>query len=154
MSKADSAVDKPQTFRPSFAVILGLLLVLGALSAAVMTRILQESGAVGPSVWSLTFLRILLIIYLWAMVCTVFVVWTFSVRVGVEGIHGRTFWGQARSLKWADVITVRRIGPWPFRFLRLFSKDGGAPLWMPLFVKRRKRLQDRIVMHTAAGHPL
>jgi hypothetical protein len=130
-------IEASQSYRPAFIWLFLAVFAAGAVSGALVSLVLQGFGYTLPGVISYTFLRLLCIIYLWAAAATLLLMWTFTVCVTSEGLHGRTFWGTTRFVPWDDVLVVRLAGMPPFRFLRVFSADGGAALWAPLFMKRR-----------------
>lgn len=146
--------ENGKAFKPSFLPLFLILFGLGTATGAVLTAGLTGLGYALPGVVSYTFLRLLCIIYLWSAACAFLVARVLTVRVTPEGIYGRTFWSRARFVAWEDIITVRVIGFPPTRFLRLFSGDGGAPLWMPLFIKQRDQWHASILECAGEGHPL
>lgn len=147
-------MDKGNAYRPSFMLMFTLLFVLGAASGAGSTAAMEELGLSPHGILSYAFLRLLCIIYLWASVCALIMVQTLAIRVTQDGIYGRTFWGKARYLAWEDVSTVAMTRTPPLRFMRLFSEDERAPLWVPWFIRKRGRFRQDVLTRVSQDHPL
>lgn len=147
-------MDDEQVFRPAFLPIFFAVFLAGAVCCAVLTVILDFADYRLPGVISYTYLRILAIVYLWAMVCAVLIVWVLSVRVSSAGIRGRTFWGTACAIDWQDMKSAVPTGFPGFRFLRLYAFQGGAPMWVPLFLRKRDEFRARVLSSVSDSHPI
>jgi hypothetical protein len=129
--------DQEHVYQPGFLLLFAPIFLFGATVGAGLTIALQAMGHVGYGVVSYMFLQLLSIIYLWAVVGAYIVAKLFAVKLTGDAIRGRTFWGTARSLEWSNVSDMRPLNIVGFRFLRIYPKEGGAPLWVPLFVKKK-----------------
>lgn len=146
--------DRGVAYRPPFILVFALIFLVGSATGAILRAVLVQSGYPVPGVASYTFLRLLCIVYLWAALCALALAEYLSIRITIDGIWGRTFWGRKRFLRWDEMRAVRRTGLWPFRFLRVFTGGPRPPLWLPLFTKRREELRDVVAARTNEGHPL
>ncbi len=147
-------MDDTQVFRPAYLPLFAGILVAGTICCALITVGLQLSSYRLPGVFSFSFLRILCIVYLWATVCAAIIVWVLSVRVSSSGLKGRTFWGNACTMAWQDVESAARTGVPGLRFVRLFSFRGGAPMWVPLFLKNAAEFRVRVFDSVSETHPI
>lgn len=146
--------DQQETYRASLIAIFFGLLVFGTAVAALVVEITRGLGYDLPGITSATFLWMLCLLYIWVMVCTPVIAFAYSIAVDARGIHGRTFWGRKRFMAWEDMNRIRRVGMPPFRFLRFRTNAGGPPMWIPLFVSGKSRLQKRIAATVPKGHPI
>lgn len=145
---------KGRRFAPSYFVLLAVVFAFGAVVAVATTGVLILSGRTLQGVISYRFLYLLCVLYVWSMLSAGLLRAWLSFYVGPSGIHGRTFWGRARYLKWSDVGSADLLGP-PFgRMLRIHSAQGGLPLWLPLFVRHRAELVNIVGEYTFEGHPI
>jgi hypothetical protein len=142
------------TYRPAFIPLFLVVFLAGTLCCAFAVLGLQLAEYRTPGVLSFSFLRLLAIVYLWAMFCAFVVVWMLSVRVTSAGLRGRTFWGNASAIDWQDVQSVSRIGVPGLRFLRVHSFNGGAPMWLPTFLRKRDEFRRRVTASVSESHPL
>jgi len=104
----DSESNAAHVLRPHPFAIFGALLAAGSVLALAFNLSLHALGYTLPGVASWPFVRVLMIAYLWALVCTPVCVLVFSVRVDDIGLTGRTFWGKKRSAAWVSRFAVRR----------------------------------------------
>lgn len=150
-----SSTEVPRhAYRPPFFPVLMVFFVLATLCAALATYALAEMGFEMPGVLSYAFLELVCLFYVWALVCAGVAIWYMTVRLSGDGIEGRTFWGNKRKIGWYNVSDARPIRPGFGRFLRVYSAAGGPPIWMPLFVKRRKALYAELVAYAGPEHPI
>jgi hypothetical protein len=143
-----------QTYRASLIAVFFGLLIFGTLVAVVVVEVARGLGYDLPGITSATFLWMLCLLYVWVLVCTPVTAFAYSVSVSPRGIRGRTFWGRKRFIAWEDMNHVRRLGVPPFRFLRFRTNAGGPPMWFPLFVSGKKKLQRQIAAAVPEGHPI
>lgn len=146
--------ENEQTYYPSFFVVFGILVTMACACAATVWTVLDLLDYVSIGVVSYTFLRILCIVYLWALVCTLAIRQGMSIRIGVRGIRGRTFWGRNRFLAWEDMNRSGRLGIAPIRFLRVTTNAAGPPMWVPLFLGHGKRFQSQVAEYAGENHPV
>lgn len=146
--------ENEQAYHPSFFLVFVVLVLLGCGGAAAVWVVLGQMDYVSLGLVSYTFLRILCVVYLWALMCTVAIRQGMSIRIGARGIRGRTFWGRPRFLSWEDMNRSRRFGIAPFLFLRVTTNAAGPPMWMPLFLAHRKRFQTQLAECAGANHPV
>jgi hypothetical protein len=97
---------------------------------AAFTYMLEVFGYPLPGVVSWTYLQLLCIVYVWALVCTPFCMWVLTVRVDGTAIEARTFWGRKRRVAAADITELRRRGPGPIGFWIVRDRTSQPPLWI------------------------
>ena len=141
-------------YAPSFIQVLLAVFVFGCVCGMLFTAVLESLSRPIPGILSFTFLKILSIIYLWAMICAFVLAQTLAVHVTQAGIRARTFWGVSKSLDWSGIARVERVGFAWLGFLRLHPEAGGGPLWVPLFLKNREGFRAEALSHVSAAHPL
>lgn len=146
--------DNGELFRPAFIPLFLGTFLAGTLCCALITLILEALGYQLPGVFSFSFLRVLAIVYLWAMFSAATVAWMLSVRIDANGLQGRTFWGNNSQMNWQDIEQVRRTVVPGIRFIRLFSRNGGAPMWVPLFLRDRETFLRRLHTYAGESHPI
>ena len=146
--------ENEQAYYPSFLLVFAMLVLLGSGCAAVVWIVLERLEYASVGLVSYTFLRILCIVYIWALACAVAIRQGMSIRIGARGIRGRTFWGRHRFLVWEDMNRSRRLGIAPLRFLRVTTNAAGPPMWVPLFLGQRKRFRSQVVEYAGEGHPV
>lgn len=142
------------TYRPSFIRVFFATFLLGAGAGALFAVLLRWQGVPTENVASYSFLHVLSIVYLWTMVATAVMVWSFSVTVSPSGIRGRTFWGTARTLEWHDIVGAARKSVLGIRFLRLYTTSKGAPMWLPVFLSGHAAFVEEVTGYLPADHPL
>ena len=143
-----------ETYRASLIATFFGLLVFGTIVAGVAVEVTRGLGYDFPGITSASFLWMLCLLYVWVLVCTPLVAVTYSIVIDGTGIHGRTFWGRKRFMPWEDMNRIRRLGVPPFTFLRFRTNAGGPPMWLPLFVSRRRKLRERVAAAVPEGHPI
>lgn len=141
-------------YRPPFLPVLALVFAAAVVAACVITWGMAFFGLPVPGVISFTFLKLLCVFYLWAVVMAFMIVQSMTAAVLPEGIRARTFWGVSRTIPWGDMASVDRIGLGPARFLRLFPESGTSPLWIPLFMKSLAAFREETRTYIGAKHPL
>lgn len=146
--------DEAQAYYPSFFLVFVLLALLGCGCAAGVWVILERLEYASVGLVSYTFLRVLCVVYLWALVCTVAIRQGMSIRMGAGGIRGRTFWGRNRFLAWEDMNRSTRLGIAPLYFLRVTTNAAGPPMWVPLFLGQRERFRAELVEYAGVSHPV
>ena len=135
-------------------LIFAIIFAIGAVISFVLRGALTQLGYDIPGIFSYAFFRLLCIVYLWAVFCTLAIVQVLSIRLTDEGIHGRTFWGRPCFFVWSEIVTARKTGLWPLYFIIVLSSDSDAALWFPLFLKRRDDLRRQIAEYTEEFNPL
>ncbi len=143
--------DQEHVYQPGFLLLFTPIFLFGAAVGAGLTMALHAMGHLGYGVVSYTFLQLLCIIYLWAVVGAYIVAKATAVKLTDDVIRGRTFWGRARSLEWPNVSDMRPLNIMGFRFLRIYPKEGGAPLWVPLFVRKKAEFLAAIESRASTG---
>ena len=143
--------DQEHVYQPGFLLLFAPIFLFGAAVDAGFTVVLQAMGYLSYGVVSYTFLQLLAIIYFWAVVSAYILTKAFAVKLTGDAIRGRTFWGSARSLEWPNVADMRPLNIMGFRFLRIYPKEGGAPLWVPLFVKNKAEFLAAIESRASTG---
>ena len=148
-------MDEPgRMYAPSYFRVLAAVFLFGCVCGALFTLLLGTTSQSIPGVASFTFLKVLSIVYLWAMICAFVLARFLAVHVSLSGIRARTFWGASKTLGWAAISRAEVTGiPW-LGFLCLYPEAGGSPLWVPLFVKNRERFRDDVLSHVDATHPI
>ncbi len=141
-------------YRPPFLPVLALVFAAAVLAASAITWGMAFFGLPVPGVFSFTFLKLLCVFYLWAVVMAFVIVQSLTATVLPEGIRGKTFLGISKTIPWGEMASVDRIGLGPARFLRLFPESGGSPLWIPLFMKGLAAFREEARMYIGAKHPL
>jgi hypothetical protein len=61
----------------------------------------------------------------------------FPTTVSAESLGATTFWGKRLALRWDRIEAAQQRSFLFLPYLVVTSKDGGAPLWVPLFVADR-----------------
>jgi hypothetical protein len=74
--------------------------------------------------------------------------WTISVcfpnKLEAAGVHGHSFWGVPRFIRWPDIQKATPFRYLTFRFLRLCPGDGKGATWIALSQSRRKEFEEEI----------
>jgi hypothetical protein len=149
-----SSPEATTTYRPPFLPVFLVIFLLGLLCGAGLRWVMVAAGTRTPGVISYTYIQFAAIVYVWAMAATALVVWVLTVHVGRTGLRGRTFWGAKRDLAWGDIARVTREKPLGALFAKVHSGFGGAPIWLPLFLKRKSEFREDVNAYTRADHPL
>lgn len=124
----------PRTLRPRLFAVFFALLAVGSLLALLVNLSLHALGYTLPSVISWSFVRVLLLAYLWALVCTPVCVLVFSVRLDDGGLTGRTFWGRKRRVEWTEIDAIKEFGG-RFGFWVLRTATPSAPIWVTRLIQ-------------------
>jgi hypothetical protein len=78
----------------------------------------------------------------------------FTILVTRDGIRGHTFWGVARFIPWNEIKIATPINFIVVPYVRIHSKRGGKPIWLPLFLTDRAGLSKAIRRFASAENPL
>lgn len=141
-------------FHPPFIYVFVRVFLFGLLVGAALTFAVRITGMTAIGVVSWTFLQLICILYIWAVVSALVLIKMLAVRVCADGIWGMTFWGSRRFLPWDVLTDVRPLTLWPLRFWRLYPLDGTAPVWVPQFLKNREGFSASVLGKTELGNPL
>lgn len=68
--------------------------------------------------------------------------------LGPEGISCRDFWRSSQNATWEDVDDIRLVRTAGLEYLQVFVRGRIAPIWLPLFVCRRKTLRQMFMTYT------
>lgn len=135
--------QSPRTLRPRLFAVFFALLAAGSVLALLANLSLHALGYTLPGVVSWPFVRVLMIAYLWALICTPVCVLMFSVRLDDEGLTARTFWGKKRSVAWTDMAAVKTVGG-IVGFWVVKTHTPGAPLWVSRFIQQPEMFEGYI----------
>jgi hypothetical protein len=84
--------------------------------------------------------------------------WAFSVcfpnKLNAAGVHGHSFWGVRRFIRWGDIQKATPFRYLVFRFLRLHPVDGKAPTWIALSQARQKEFEEEVRKLAPADCPI
>ena len=78
----------------------------------------------------------------------------FPVRLTTAGIHAHSIWGLPRFIRWQDIQSVRKFNlpflPW----LRLYSTDGSATVWLSMFPSSPAKFKLELQKLAPPGNPV
>ena len=74
--------------------------------------------------------------------------WSLPVCLSREGIRSYTIFGVYRSVAWAQIARVEAISLVGIRYAKIYLKAGGAPIWIPTFLARRKHFLAQLRQRT------
>jgi hypothetical protein len=78
----------------------------------------------------------------------------FPVRLTTVGIHAHSIWGLPRFIRWQDIRSVRKFNlpflPW----LRLYSADGSATVWLSMFPSSPAKFKLELQKLAPPGNPI
>ncbi len=144
-----TVTDRPrEAFRSSFLPVFAI--VFAAATAAFLASALYRHGLAGFGS------RLWLAVALTAGIClalTLFAVALFPVYVGPAGLRAYTFWGNYRTVPWADAATVGRFNLLGLRYLTVTPPAGGR-LYVPLFLSDMAGFRAKVREFAGAAHPV
>ena len=78
----------------------------------------------------------------------------FADIVSADGIHGHSFWGLRRSVRWQDIKEVRPFRLLHLKWLRLYSKQDQTGTWIGLHQARREEFRSAIQRLAPSDNPI
>lgn len=78
----------------------------------------------------------------------------FPTTVSAESLGATTFWGKRLALRWDQIASAQQRRFLTLPYLIVTSKDGGAPLWVPLFVADRTGFAAALREHAPEDSPI
>lgn len=78
----------------------------------------------------------------------------FPVHVYRGGLRGFNTWARPRSLAWTDMESVRSFNGAGLRYVRIYSHESAAVLWLPLFLIDRNRFEALVIQLANPENPL
>jgi hypothetical protein len=78
----------------------------------------------------------------------------FPVRLTTEGVHAHSIWGLHRFIRWQDIQTVRKFNMPVLPWLRLYSADGSAAVWLSMFPSYPAKFKLEIQKLAPPGNPI
>ncbi|MFN7140250.1 MAG: hypothetical protein ACK4UN_13020 [Limisphaerales bacterium] len=69
---------------------------------------------------------------------SIVIVWFCPHHISAEGLQGYSVWGTRRFIRWEGVDCVKRLRLGNLVWLRLFSRENGKVIWLPLFIYDRE----------------
>ena len=82
-------------------------------------------------------------------------VFLVPVKLASSGISGFTFWGVRRHwLSWPEINSVERRNILGMPYAKVYTSDGGAPLWVSLFVRDEAGFRNAVHESAGEGHAL
>ena len=74
--------------------------------------------------------------------------WVISVcfpnKLAPSGVHGHSFWGVPRFIRWQDIEKATPFRYLTFRFLRLHPVGGKSATWIAFSQARQKEFEEEI----------
>jgi len=120
------------TFKPAFIPLFLSLSLLGAALALPPLLVLTDLGF-PMSALAVGALCGVVVCLLWTWLMRR----TLRVRVDSQRLESTDFWGFRRALAWSGIERVERRRLLSLCWLRILARDGGRPLWVPLFLADR-----------------
>lgn len=68
----------------------------------------------------------------------------YPVRLTTDGIHSQSIWGLPCFMRWQDIKTARRFRFFNLPWLRIYPKEKGTVMWMPLFQSARDQFKQEM----------
>lgn len=75
--------------------------------------------------------------------------WLLPVGLSKRGIRSYTVFGVYRSVEWAQIAKVEAVSVVGIRYARVYLETGGAPIWIPEFLKNRDAFLAQLRQHSA-----
>ena len=76
----------------------------------------------------------------------------FPVYLRPDGVRGYDFYGLYRTLRWAEIVRVRRVSVLGSPYL--VATDGSREVWVPLYLPDMARFARAVRACAGDGHPL
>ena len=68
----------------------------------------------------------------------------FPVYVLKEGLRSYNIYCFYKTIQWNEIQTIRPISIIGFKYIRVKSKSGGPPIWIPIWINNKKDFLDNI----------
>jgi hypothetical protein len=68
----------------------------------------------------------------------------FTAVLSAEGIHGHSFWGSRRFIRWQDMAEARTFTLLNLRWLRVYSDAEGRVTWLALSQARKREFVEEL----------
>lgn len=147
MTTTAAAADRPQVFRSSFWTLWRWNTTLCSLIGAVLYLISWWAGKPAPALPTAA-------LSLGGGTVFALAVAAFPVRVSAAGLNCYDFVGRYRTLAWPDITAADPVNLQGLRYLTVTGRDGGAPLWVPLYLADMPGFLDAVRSHTGPDHLL
>lgn len=79
----------------------------------------------------------------WMTLCA----WYFKVYVCEKGLKCFDFWGRYLFVNWSEITEAAPVNVAGMRYLRLYGVYLPRPIWLPLFLARRREFWDYVRDH-------
>lgn len=130
-------------FLPYFifiALVSGFGLVLGLIIEGFDPKVIQRQ-VVSAIIFSVA----------WSLICTTILVLGFTFKISGSGINGCNFWGKYRFVEWNTITDCGTINMLGLKYIRVFTQDNKAPIWVPLFLNHMQDFREDIINLTDHG---
>jgi hypothetical protein len=74
--------------------------------------------------------------------------------ISPQGLRAPDYAGRRYLVEWSKIMFVRPTKVLGLKYLRVFSRDGGPVLWLPLFLTDMPGFRAALIRHATAGTPL
>lgn len=138
-SPTTSTEEQPIAFRiaPVFTVVGVTLLVF---LVSLTTLLIVNGGRIDPFVLGGLIGNALL----FGPGLAIAVILFFPVYVSPAGLRCYNFWGVYGPARWDDIQSATRINLVGFRYLRVVSRGRNTPLWVPLFLAKKREFAEQV----------
>ena len=79
---------------------------------------------------------------------------TLPQSLSADGVRAHSVFGVRRSIRWEDIAAVRPFSLLGLKYLRLYSKLGGSPLWLFLQPARKPEFKRTMLALAPADNPI
>ncbi len=123
-----------------------ILSLYGLVYIATITFLAYRDILHGESINGIIFVIIFSLI-LGALIGPLFtwgVIRIFPVYVNKDGLRSYNCYGFYKTISWHEIETIQPINIIGFKYIRVKSKLGGLPIWVPIWINDVKGFLDRI----------
>ena len=141
--------DGSRSFKPSYRPLLMLLWLVTTLG--VVGGVVAKSGQpLRPVAFAFASLACL------ALSVPVALAFADLSRVVIspQGLRAPDYAGRQYLVEWSHIINVRPTTVLGLKYLRIYLRDGGPVLWLPLFLTDMPGFRAALIQHATAGTPL